>query len=687
MPDGAGVAPVSSSAAAIADTGLVGPGAAVVRIARVLVDSPLPQLDRLLDYRIPDTIEGVGPGMRVAVPLRAASRIAEGFVVELTGQQDFPGPLSDILALVSPVPVLRPEVWALARAVADRSAGSASDVLRLAVPTRQVRVEKSWLARGVEPARAVIDPPELEGYAPGVLEAAVAAHERIVLGVAPGVAAIAAPLDTAAADRVWVGRWAITLARLAARVVAAGESAILVAPDYRDQEQLAAALAALLPTEAIVRLDARQSNPDRYRGLLRALGPQPVVLLGNRSVVYAPASKLGLIAIWNDGDPLLGEPLAPYVHARDAALIRQEQQGAALVFAGHTRTTEVQRLVEVGYLRELGLTRPRHPRVIPSANIAAQDRLAAQARIPSIAWREATAASKLGPVLVQVARPGYAPGMRCVDCGESARCRVCGGPLHQKRHGGILSCNWCGAPEAAWRCKNCQSTRIRPAGAGANRTAEELGRAFPGVRIVVADGERSIQAIGAAPAIVVATRGAEPIAAGGYRAVLLLDGDRMVARESLRVGEDCLRWWSDAAALAADDAPVVLVGVGGTLASALVTGRQADYARAELIDRRALRFPPAVRVATVTGLPDAVSAALAALPGGVEPVGTTVTEDAARAIVRFDYGHGAAVALALRSEVIRQATTRRKAVPGSPRRGRQPLPLRVHFDDPEPFAE
>lgn len=668
-------------------------------IARVLVDSPLPQLDRLLDYRIPDTVEGVVPGVRVSVPLRAASRVAEGFVVELTDEQDFPGPLSDILALISPVPVLRPEVWALARAVADRAAGSASDVLRLAIPTRQVRVEKAWLNRAGEPERAPITPPALRGYRPDELEAAVSAAERIALGVAPGVAQLGAAhpgvahvgddqvADAQDLDGAWVGRWAITLASLAARVVAEGRSAILVAPDYRDQEQLAAVLATLLPAEAVVRLDARQSNPDRYRGLLRALGPHPVVLLGNRSVVYAPAASLGLIAVWNDGDPLLGEPLAPYVHARDAALIRQEQQGGALVFAGHTRTTEVERLVEVGYLRQTGLARPRHARVIPTANIAAQDRLAAQARIPSIAWREATAAAKLGPVLVQVARPGYAPGMRCVDCGESARCRVCGGPLHQKRQGGILSCSWCGAPEASWRCQNCQSTRIRPAGAGATRTAEELGRAFPGVRIIVADGERSIQALDARPAIVVATRGAEPIAAGGYRAVLLLDGERMVARESLRVGEDCLRWWSDAAALAADDAPVVLVGVGGALASALVTGRQADYARAELVDRRSLRFPPAVRVATITGTADAVGAALQALPAGVDPVGATEADGATRAIVRFDYGLGAAVAQALRSEVIRQATARRKPIPGSPRRGRQPLPLRAHFDDPEPFAE
>ncbi|MEZ5190648.1 MAG: hypothetical protein R2717_07255 [Schumannella sp.] len=48
---------------------------------------------------------------------------------------------------------------------------------------------------------------------------------------------------------------------------------------------------------------------------------------------------------------------------------------------------------------------------------------------------------------------------------------------------------------------------------------------------------------------------------------------------------------------------------------------------------------------------------------------------------------GAAVAEAVRAEIIRQATARRKPAPGAPCRGRQPLPLRAHFDDPEPFEE
>lgn len=652
-------------------------------IARVLVDSALPQLDRLLDYRVPEGMAGVEPGVRVSVPLRSASRLAQAFVIERAEQQDYPGPLSDIESVISPIPVLRPEVWRLVRAVADRAAGSANDLLRLAVPPRQVRVEKAWLARE-ELAGPPTSPPtplvglEITGYAAGAVEAVLDEGRRAVLAAQPGVVRLP--------GGAWTGRWAVTFAEAAARVLAAGRTAILVVPDYRDQEQLAAALAELLPEESVARWDARQPNADRYRALLRA-GDGPLVVLGTRSAVYAPAAELGLLAIWNDGDPLLGEPLSPYVHARDAALIRQEQQGGALLLAGHTRTTEAERLVEVGYLDELLPVRPRRPRIIPAESTTADDRLAAQARIPTIAWRAATEALATGPVLVQVARPGFAPGLRCSTCGEAARCRRCGGPLHQPRQGAAPTCTWCGAIEGSWRCATCAGTRLRTAGSGTRRTADELGRAFPGKLVVVSDGEKPVTEVGDRPALVIATRGAEPLAAGGYRAVLLLDGDRMVARETLRVGEDVLRWWSDATALAADDATVVLVGVGGALGTALATWSQAAYARAELADRRALRFPPAVRTATVQGAPDAVAEALRRLPSSAEQLGTTVGDGRARAILRFDYSHGAEVADAVRSEIVRQATARRKPVPGAPRRGRQPLPLRARFDDPEPFEE
>jgi primosomal protein N' (replication factor Y) len=155
------------------------------------------------------------------------------------------------------------------------------------------------------------------------------------------------------------------------------------------------------------------------------------------------------------------------------------------------------------------------------------------------------------------------------------------------------------------------------------------------------------------------------------------------------VGEDCLRWWSNAVALAAGGATTMLVGVGGALASALVTWRHADYARAELADRRRLRFPPAVRVATLTGTVDAVSKAVAGLDiapadvlGPVDIAAGTV-----RTILRFDYAAGTDVAANLRAEVIRAATSRRRPAAAKGPRGPLPPTLKVRLDDVEPFLD
>ncbi|NEM90203.1 primosomal protein N' [Galbitalea soli] len=655
-------------------------------IARVLVDSPLPQLDRLFDYRVPDALAAeVRVGVRVRVPLRSAGRIADGFVVELVEHGEFAGALSDIDAVTSPVPVLAPEVYQLARRAADRAAGAASDIVRLAVPGRQARVEKALLAAGPRPPADAVARPALVApiadYPVGRVESAIAGGARLALD--------AVPLVTRTRSGDWVGRWATTAAACAVAALASGQSAILAVPDYRDQEQLAAALADVLPPEAVVRLDARQSNPDRYRAFLRCLESEPVVIIGNRSVVYAPAARLGLILIWDDGDPLHTEPLAPYVHSRDAALLRQELQSCALIVIGHSRSTEVERLVEIGWMTAVTPAPAVLPKVIPTAQQPATDRLAAQARIPSSAWQAARSALESGPVLVQVARPGYAPRLACADCGQSARCRNCEGPLAQKSSSAPPACTWCGALAVGWRCQNCEGTRQRLVGAGATRTAEDLGRAFPGVRVLVADGERPLLAVDDAPALVIATRGAEPIAAGGYRAVLLLDGERMIARESLRVAEDCLRWWSNAIALAARGAPTILVGVGGPIASALATWRQSDFVRAELNDRRALRFPPAVRVATLTGTLESVTRAVAAVaPDPVDVLGPVdLGPGSVRTIIRFDYNNGAAYASALRAEVVRSATSRRKAA--AVKGPRPPLgpTLRVRFDDIEPFLD
>ncbi|MDA2813696.1 primosomal protein N' [Nocardiopsis sp. RSe5-2] len=110
-------------------------------IARVAVDTPLPHLDRLFDYQVPaDMADDAVAGCRVRVPFHG--QVLSGFLIERAAASDFTGRLSYLSAVVSPEPVLTPEIRGLARAVADRYAGTFSDVLRLAVPPRHARVEK-----------------------------------------------------------------------------------------------------------------------------------------------------------------------------------------------------------------------------------------------------------------------------------------------------------------------------------------------------------------------------------------------------------------------------------------------------------------------------------------------------------------------------------------------------------------
>lgn len=492
-----------------------------------------------------------------------------------------------------------------------------------------------------------------------------------------------------------VGRWAVTLAELGLATLGSGRSAILCVPDFRDQDQLQAALDALsgpvTSSEAVTRVDARQPNPDRYRAFLGCLDDRPRIIIGNRSAVYAPAFRLGLVALWDDGDPLYSEPLSPYVHARDAALVRQEQADCALVLLSHSRSVETERLVEIGWFGAVHPAQNRHPRVIPTDFQGEPDAQARAARIPSAAWQAAREALQHGPVLVQVASPGYAPMLACQACKKAARCTHCQGPLALASRTAVPACRWCGALAAGWACVHCEGTGLRVTSLGTGRTAEELGRAFPGARVIVADGDHTVQQLGPEPALVIATRGAEPIPAGGYRAILLLDGERMLARESLRVGEDCLRWWSNAAALAAPGASVLLAGVGGALASALNAWQPEVFAASELRDRRQLRFPPAVRVASVTGTADDVAAALADLTGQAEvgalpgldvlgPVSAENEQNQVRAVVRFGYATGAGVAHSLKASVVRNAARRRRPTPGS---FVSTPTLKVRFDDPE----
>ncbi|MTD14085.1 hypothetical protein GIS00_09020 [Nakamurella sp. YIM 132087] len=113
-------------------------------VAVVAVDVSLPHLDRLFDYLVPENLSAEAqPGVRVRV--RFAGRLIDGFVLARKESTEHTGKLGLLQKVVSAEPALAPEIAVLARTVADRYAGTLADVIRLAVPPRHARGEKSAL--------------------------------------------------------------------------------------------------------------------------------------------------------------------------------------------------------------------------------------------------------------------------------------------------------------------------------------------------------------------------------------------------------------------------------------------------------------------------------------------------------------------------------------------------------------
>ena len=629
-------------------------------VARVLPMLSVPHLDREFDYLVSaEQSDDAQPGVRVRV--RFHGRLVDAFILERRSDTDHVGKLGWLERVVSPEQVLTGDVRRLVDAVAARYAGTRADVLRLAVPPRHANVEKQSAQELTPLTVKPVDPARWAQYGRG---------EQF----------LAALRDGRAARAVWQAlpgeRWADRLAEAAAVAVDSGRGVLAIVPDQRDVDVLHEAAVLLIDGARVAALSAGLGPAQRYRRWLSVLRGDARMVIGTRSAVFAPIADLGLVMVWDDGDDTLAEPRAPYPHAREVAMLRAHQLRCAALIGGYPRTAEAHALVRSRWAHDLVAPRPvvraHAPRVVAledSGYAQERDPAARTARLPSVALRAARTALEAGrPVLVQVPRRGYVPALACARCRTIARCRHCTGPLSlPERDAAGAVCRWCARVEPALRCARCGSDAVRAVVVGARRTAEELGRAFAGTAVITSGGEAMVTDVPGEPAVVVATPGAEPVAAGGYGAALLLDGWALLGRQDLRASEDALRRWMAATTLvrSRDDGGIVAVVAESSIPTvqALIRWDPVGHAEAELDARSEVGLPPAVHIAAVDGVPAAVNALIenAQLPdnadvlgpvelpsGARRPPGIAPGGQVSRMLVRVPRDGGLALASALR---------------------------------------
>lgn len=631
------------------------PQSDVAGVAQVLVDVPLPHLDHTFDYAIPTKLsDQVKPGVRVKIRFAGVER--DGFVLSRTAGSTHEGSLAPLRRVVSDVPVLTAAVLDLAQQVAAHYAGTTMDVLRMAVPPRHAQTEKSVFDKPAvvapqwreepdslpDPAASSTSEPvaadtqvwrPYPGGAAFLRRIEAGESPRAVWSALPTVAPADAPAthgaaadapaaqsatadppsakDAAAETAPPAPHWAEAITAAATATRLGGRSTVVCLPDQDDVDVLSAAMKTAGLDHVV--LTADQGRGARYRRFLLALTGQAHVVIGTRSAAFAPVAQLGLVVCWDDGDDLHIEPRAPYPHIREILTLRAHSASAAALFGGFVRTPEAQLLVRDGWARSLhaprAVVREHTPQVqAPSDIDLDREGAAGRARIPGSAIRLLRSGLEHGPVLVQVPRSGYLPVVACADCRTPARCTHCHGPLALDSHGGKARCTWCGRSQLDWRCAECEHTGLRAIRVGSRRTAEELGRAFPGVLVRTSGADGGVlPSVEGAPQLVVATPGAEPRADHGYTAALLLDAAVFTSRPELGAGVEALRRWLRAAALVRSSGRVMLLGHGAPVpVQALVRWDPVGYAERELDERSELEFPPLVRMASITGDASAV---------------------------------------------------------------------------------
>lgn len=581
------------------------------------IDVPVRHLDRDFDYRVPDSMDDAAqPGMRVRV--RFAGRLVDGVIRERTASADV-DKVAPLVKVVGTMPMLTAQTMDMADAIAERYAGTFWDVVRTIVPPRHAAAEAAH--------EILASPAIVEGViAPEVTEWVRYAHGAETLAQGGRVVWASAPASDMRREIV-----ELVLTYLSRDP----DSGIIVAlPDATDIKEVKAVLERSLSGDLIAVLSTQAGPRERYRQFLRVMSGHARVVLGNRAAVAAPVHNLRLLVMWDDGDDTYAEPRAPYWDAREVAALRAHREGCDLWVGSPARTVATEYWCEQGWSRSLVALQPRVLTVKAlHAGLEREDPVAHAARIPHIALSAMRGALAKGPVLVSVARPGYVPVIACQGCRVPAQCS-CGGPLALTSGHAIPTCTWCGRLSGDWECDECGSRQVRAISVGAERTAEEIGRAFPGVPVVFSQADHRLATVSSEPRIVISTPGAEPRADDGFSAVVILDAARVSAH--LEAGEHRVRRWFSVALLCRPSGEVVVAAPESDPAvQALIRWDSPWFASRELVERAETRLPPVSRWLTLTAAAPDVRDVLAAITAVHVVRGPIPLDDGVRAVVIF----------------------------------------------------
>jgi primosomal protein N' (replication factor Y) (superfamily II helicase) len=272
-----------------------------------------------------------------------------------------------------------------------------------------------------------------------------------------------------------------------------GRSVILLVPEIALVPALARAVEQRFGEDLAI-LHSGLGTGERHQEWERVRRGEARVVLGPRSALFAPVPDLGLIVADEEQDTSYKQEISPRYNARDLALVRGRDAGAATLLVSATPSLESRYNAERGKLELLQLTERAGQGRLPEGILVDLREEGVSRRPGEVHFSERLRAeihralADDDQVILLRNRRGYSPILLCRACGEDFRCPDCGLPRTYHRRNRRLVCHYCGSLLLAPKvCSNCKEDALEAIGAGTERVEEDFKELFPGVTVDVLD--------------------------------------------------------------------------------------------------------------------------------------------------------------------------------------------------------
>ncbi len=526
-------------------------------VVNVWVDSGLSHLDGVYSYRCPtELIEKVSIGSRLKVPFNARS--CEALVVEIIETNETIDHYKVIESVLGNVPVANTAMIEFYRAMSKYWASDPYSLIKFGIPSRVASVER---ITGAEPLK----------YSKNVNVSKKTSQNYFMMHT---------PHKSAYLEIV----------ELALERMKHG-STLLLLPDTKDIDRVLQIFLGKKNDFEVIRLDSSLPRAQRYENYLKSSLNKGVLVIGNRSALFAPMVDLNSVIVGFEKSEQYFEKKHPYWNTRDSAFLRAQIENLNLYFTGYVPSSDMAQQIEKRNVKFI----TERANVTTTAFPQTQGELLPDRIIPAI-----RKALNQGAVLFLVPRKGYANALLCAKCRNIALCK-CGGRLLVAGQYADPMCSVCNTAVKNWQCSWCAGTTRYISARGIDRFHEEIGRAFPNIPIQLSSAPNILEEVAEKTKIVIATTGSIPGSFKEYSAVVLLEGQRFLAASSSRFEELVYESFFEAAAHVSKKGNVfVVLDAFHPLVAAITKWNPGTLVRKILRENEEAFLPPFSSIAVLT---------------------------------------------------------------------------------------